>query len=56
MPKYEVHGPDPVGEYWVVEIELTVAVISEKSLAASYRTKAGAQAAADRFNADQLSK
>ncbi|OHD05235.1 MAG: hypothetical protein A3E77_01670 [Sphingopyxis sp. RIFCSPHIGHO2_12_FULL_65_19] len=55
MPVYEVHGPDPVREYWLVEIEVMGAVTTETSLAQSYRTKVAAQAAADLLNADLTS-
>lgn len=51
MPTYEVRRPDAVGKYWIVEIEVMDAVISEKSLRHSYSTKVAAQADADRFNA-----
>ena len=50
MPTYEVHGPDLDGKYWIVEIEMKGAVMSETSLAESYPTKAEAQAAADEMN------
>lgn len=50
MPTYEVRGPDRAGSYWVVEIEVKGAVISETPLAASYPSREKAQAAADKKN------
>ena len=51
MPTYEVHGPDPDGDYWVVAVEVEGAVMLETSLLETYVTKDAAQQAANLFNA-----
>ncbi|WOF44285.1 hypothetical protein KNJ79_04980 [Sphingopyxis indica] len=52
MPTFEVQGPDPDGDYWVVRVEMKGAVENRTSLIETYSTAERAQAAADRFNAD----
>lgn len=50
MPTYEVRGPDVAGKYWVVEVAIEGAFLSEKPLDGSYSKKEKAQAVADRLN------
>lgn len=50
MPKYEVHGPDPDGDFFVVRVETKGEVHSETSLDEVYSSREDAQAAADRMN------
>lgn len=52
MPKFEVEGPDPDGDYWVIRVEMKGAVGSRMSLQESYSTADDARLAADGFNAD----
>lgn len=50
MPTYEVHGPDPDGDFFIVQIETKGEVHSETSLDEVYSTRADAQAAADKLS------
>lgn len=52
MPTFEVQGPDPDGDYWVVHVEMKGDVESRTSLIETYSTAEGARAAADSFNAE----
>lgn len=52
MPTYEVHGPDPDGDFFIVRIETRGEVHSETSLDEVYSTLEDAQAAADILNAE----
>lgn len=52
MPRFEVEGPCPDGDFFVVRVEMRGAVTNRLSLQEMYATAADAQAAADRFNAD----
>lgn len=52
MQTYEVHGPDPDGDYWVVEVEEDGAVTTETSLPETYLTRETAQVAAALLNAN----
>ena len=52
---YEVQGPDPDGDWFVVRIERKGSVQSRTALIEAYPTAEKAQAAADRFNADPAS-
>ena len=51
MANYEVRGPDPDGDWFVVKIEQRGEVRDEIALDEAYDTEAQAQAAADEFNA-----
>ena len=51
MPTYDVHGPDPDGDFFIVRIETKGEVHSETSLDEVYVTREAAQAAADKLNA-----
>lgn len=46
MPKYEVRGPDPDGDWFVVQIEDG----EETALDEAFECEAAAQTAADRLN------
>jgi hypothetical protein len=50
MPTYEVHGPDPDGDFFVVRIETKGEVHSETSLDEVYATREAAEAAANALN------
>lgn len=50
MPIYEVHGPDPDGDFFIVRIETKGEVHSETSLDDVYSNRADAQTAADKLN------
>lgn len=47
MPKYEVRGPDPDGDWFVVEIDGD----EETAMDETFATEAAAQAVADKLNA-----
>lgn len=51
MASYEVRGPDPDGDWFVVKIEQRGEVRDEMALDEAYDTEAQAQAAADTLNA-----
>ena len=51
MPTYEVRGPDPDGDFFIVRIETKGEVPSEISLDEVYVTREAAQAEADKLNA-----
>lgn len=51
MPTYEVHGPDPDGDFFIVCIETKGEVHSETSLDEVYATREDAQAAVDELTA-----
>lgn len=46
MPKHEVRGPDPDGDYFVVQIDGD----NETAIDETFATEAAAQAAADRLS------
>lgn len=50
MPKHEVRGPDPDGDYFVVQIDGD----EETAIDETFATEAKAQAAADRLNQTTL--
>ena len=52
MPQFEVEGPCPDGDYFVVREEMRGTVTNRLCLQEMYATAEEAQAAADRFNAD----
>lgn len=51
MTTFEVHGPDPDGDFWVVRIDERLGSRSEVAMPEAYATAADAQVAADKFNA-----
>lgn len=52
MPKYQVQGPDPDGNYFVVCNEARSSALYQSTLLDTFDTKETAQAAADALNAD----
>ncbi len=52
MPKFEIIGPDPDGDWYVERIELRGTVTNHSVLMEAYPTEKKAQSAADSYNAD----
>lgn len=53
MARYEVRGPDPDGDWFVVKIEQRGEVGDEMALDEAFGSEAKAQAAADALNAEK---
>ena len=52
MPQFEVEGPCPDGDFFVVRVEMVGDEVTRTFLCESYCTAEAAQADADRFTAD----
>jgi hypothetical protein len=50
MPKFETRGPDPDGDWFVVEIESDG---NERAIDETFSGEAGARAVADKLNGNQ---